>query len=354
MDKKTFDRLLKQMEPAVKVAFIEAIGRAAAAISLKDVEAAVAANDDAKLVQLFALDRGDFAKYERALAEAFVATGDASMVSHTAIAAGQGANIGRVVFDATDPVATAWLRERSSLLITEFQTETVENLEALLSSVRRTLEPGTRSGQSVHTTALDLVGRVNRSTGRREGGILGLTPMEAEWAERAYSELVGGESAGLRNYLTRGPRDKRFDALVRAAIANGKPISPDNAARMVASYRNGLLQRRGERIARTETIAAMNSARYESLRQLIDRNILREQDIEHEWDASEDSDTRDSHRAMDGQRRPHGEPFVSGLGNRLLYPGDRSNGAPASDTAQCRCFRREHPDFIAAARAGLG
>lgn len=341
MDKKTFARLLKDAEPAVQREFIEAIQRAATGIRLKDVEAAIAANDDAALISLFALDRGDFARYERALFDAFAAAGDAAMTSHMALAAGQGANIGRVVFDASNPVATTWLRERSSLLIREIEDQQRE-------VIRDTLTATTREGRSTSRVALDMVGRVNRSTGRREGGVLGLTRAQAGYAQSAYDELTSGDPAVMRGYLDRKLRDRRFDGLVRKAIEDGKPIAGTKADEMVRNYRNRLLNKRGETVARTETIAAMNEAEQDSLRQLTERGIVDDQDMEHEWDASEDADTRDSHAAMDGQRQPHGQPFVSGLGNLMMYPGDRSLGAPAEDVIACRCARRTRIDFIGA------
>lgn len=364
MNKRQFMAMLDDLSPSVRQAFIVSVQKFATSIPLKEVEAAIAANDTVRLFDLLAYDRGDFSIFDRALAEAMAQGGDAAAAYFAGLAKAAGLNTVRAGFDATNPAATAWLRERSSLLVTEIRNETVENVEALLSAIRRTLEPGTRAGQSVRTTALDIVGRVNRSTGLREGGILGLTPTEAEWAETAYSELVSGDPKQMRNFLSRGtrqktpravkPRSTRFDALVERAIEDGKPLSPDKATRLVNDYRSYLLRTRGERIARTETIAALNEAKSEALDKLIADGIVREQDIELEWDASSDSDTRDSHRAMDGQKRPKGKPFRSGDGNLLLYPGDRSNGAPASDIINCRCFVRDRIDFIAAAAAGLG
>lgn len=56
-----------------------------------------------------------------------------------------------------------------------------------------------------------------------------------------------------------------------------------------------------------------------------------------EW-LSERSDgrTRAHHLAADGQVRNLDEPFEV-AGENLMYPGDSSLGASASNTIQCRC-----------------
>lgn len=44
-----------------------------------------------------------------------------------------------------------------------------------------------------------------------------------------------------------------------------------------------------------------------------------------------------NHRRMDGQRVPIDQPFVTPEGYRLMFPGDRSLGAPAGTIVNCRC-----------------
>lgn len=54
------------------------------------------------------------------------------------------------------------------------------------------------------------------------------------------------------------------------------------------------------------------------------------------WKTQRDSRVRDSHRTMQGQRRDLREPFTTGHGIRIAYPGDPT--APIEEWAQCRCF----------------
>jgi len=87
---------------------------------------------------------------------------------------------------------------------------------------------------------------------------------------------------------------------------------------------------RRDLISRTETIRASNSGTVQIFSQF---NIALK-----EWLATPDSRTRDSHisGATNGQIRAIDEPFNVN-GSELMYPGDASMGAPASEWAQCRC-----------------
>jgi uncharacterized protein with gpF-like domain len=115
---------------------------------------------------------------------------------------------------------------------------------------------------------------------------------------------------------------------------------------MIAAMERKMLKVRGEAIARTELLESTRTAEDRSLQQLVESGQVQQQNIKSKWDASGDSDTRDSHRAMDGQVRGQGEPFKSGDGYLLLHPGDRSLGAPAEELINCRCLRRIDIDFL--------
>ncbi len=91
------------------------------------------------------------------------------------------------------------------------------------------------------TTALDLVGRVNRATGQREGGFVGLTTKQAQWVLNAEAQLRNLDPA----YFQRELRDKRFDRRIMKAIREGKPLSAADIATITARYRARLLDHRG-------------------------------------------------------------------------------------------------------------
>ncbi len=56
------------------------------------------------------------------------------------------------------------------------------------------------------------------------------------------------------------------------------------------------------------------------------------------WDTQQDNRVRESHEPMNGQVRRWDEPFITGDGNYLMYPGDTS--APIKEWIRCRCNLR--------------
>lgn len=93
-------------------------------------------------------------------------------------------------------------------------------------------------------------------------------------------------------------------------------------------------QVRASRIARTEVIAASNSATHYGLATHTNAKAL-----VREWIATLDSRTRSTHQygsGAGGQKRKWGKPYNVGR-DRLMFPGDTSLGARASEVVNCRC-----------------
>lgn len=84
------------------------------------------------------------------------------------------------------------------------------------------------------------------------------------------------------------------------------------------------------RVARTERTRIQSQARYMAAQEATDMGI----GIYNEWTARM-VNTRDTHEAMDGQKRMQGEPFNSPSGALLMYPGDPA--APAEEVINCQC-----------------
>lgn len=152
----------------------------------------------------------------------------------------------------------------------------------------------------------------------------------------------------MREYLTLGTRGKRYDRVVRKAIAEGKPVPAEEVNKIMRELRDNNLRLRAKTIARDQSLTAIRAGRHEGYRQLLESGTVTEDQIERTWDAAADKRTRDSHLAMEGQTvTGMSSPFVSPVtGARLMYPGDTSLGAPASETVQCRCFERIRIRYI--------
>lgn len=160
---------------------------------------------------------------------------------------------------------------------------------------------------------------------------LGLNGMQ-ERAVVNYRRLL---ETGNKEALEREARNKKFDRSVRNAQKKGEPLEAKQIDRMVDSYRAGLLAARSSTIARTEGLRITNQARAEAVRQVVDDLGVDRRRVIRIWNTTMDDRTRDSHASMDGQQVGIDEPFISGLGNRLMFPGDPS--APPEDIINCRC-----------------
>jgi len=320
---------LDRLEPGLARAFREAVnrirdrarlGRLADAIEAGDLDAAIRAagiRSAAVWTPLTEATRDAFIQG----AESFAATAPASV---------------NFAFDVNNPRAERWLRENSSRLVTRISDDQRE-------SIRIAVSAGTARGANPRNTALDIVGRLNRRSGRRDGGIVGLTSSQARAVEAARDELRNPEM--MANYFTRKRRDRRFDSIVRRAMEEGKPVAAADIRRMTGRYSDRLLELRGQAIARTETLNAFNGGRQESLQQAVDEGLIRPDNIQRVWVDASDGRVRDQHAAADGQVVGMDEPFIVG-GERLMYPGDPRT-ASAGNVIQCRCIARENVDWIA-------
>lgn len=209
------------------------------------------------------------------------------------------------------------------------------------------MRAGLEQGQAPRAVALDVVGRINKATGKREGGLIGLTSGQAEWVMNARAELLSGRPADLRNYLTRTRRDRRYDAMVRRALAEGRPLTVKDADLLTGRYKDRLLKMRGDTIARTESINALRAGQWEGYQQLVDSGQVRADQITRKWQATGDDRTRHDHMTMNGQTvKGMDAPFVAPDGSRLMFPGDTSLGASPAQTIQCRCFAKVRIKYL--------
>lgn len=171
-----------------------------------------------------------------------------------------------------------------------------------------------------------------RATARVFRGSIGLTEQQVGWVQNYRRALEEGSSSALNRSL----RDRRFDSTVRRAINDGEALSQQQIDRMVGRYTQRTLRYRSEVIARTESLRSTNGGQRDMFQQAIEEGDLRNDQLLREWNTARDERVRDSHSAMHNQEvEGLDTPFISGLGNQLLFPGDPS--APAEDTVQCRC-----------------
>lgn len=135
--------------------------------------------------------------------------------------------------------------------------------------------------------------------------------------------------------------DARIDAILdpfgppgtpeREAVRRSDPVIAElrkerNVARARIDDQESVWQTRAQRIARTESVGALNAGAVSAL-QAEGVGCMR-------WLATNGPRTRDSHRQADGQVVRVGQSFEVG-GAALSFPGDPRG--PAEETINCRC-----------------
>lgn len=324
--------------PVIANAFWAAISDIKDTTVLASVVAAVEIGDIEAAFEAMGFSEAAMRPLTAAIGAAFEAGGTTTAAAFPRIRKG-GITQGVFRFDVRNVRAETWLRQHSSTLVTRIA-------EDQRAAIRELLNVGMLDGRNPRNVALDIIGRVNPITKRREGGIIGLTPQQAQYVANARREL--SDPATASNWFTRQRRDKRFDSIVQRSIDTGVPLDADTITRLTTRYSDSLLQLRGETIARTEALQSLNQAQNEAFRQSVDAGLIQADNVERIWDsAGNDGRTRHSHLLMDGQSVRLDEPFTTPDGAKMMFPGDSSLGAPASEIINCRCVVKHRVDFLA-------
>lgn len=300
------ERLLSRAESIFRRRFLEAV---------RDIQSSTTLAELERLLSL--------GQFDEALIQAEVAATNLANAYVTAyvLAADEVMNfvsnaVGITVrFDQVNTRAVEEMRNASLRLIQQFTSgQRAATRAALVEGIRQGLNP--------------------REQARMFRQSIGLTTNQIR-AVANYRRLLEQGSAAA---LTRQLRDKRFDPTVQAAINGDRALSSEQIDRMVQRYYERSLAARAETIARTEALAAVHQGSDAGFRQAVEDGVIDGDELSQVWHTAGDARVRHpSHTRMNGQVRPFGEPFLSGTGNLLRYPGD--GRAPASDTVRCRCVK---------------
>lgn len=332
----TMEELEAKYGPEIARAFARVVEELRAGIAFGEVEEALRSGALDAALDALHLDAAAYNELLDAIEEAYKAGGIETMASLPKQNPDGIALVFR--FDARNIVAESLLRTYAARRVTEI----VADQRAAL---RTALEAGMAAGNNPRTVALDIVGRIDKTTGKRTGGIVGLTSGQAKYVVNARAELNALDPA----YFERKARDKRFDPSIRRAIKNGEPVPAETLKKAIIAYERRLLKIRGDTIGRTEAMTALHTAQDDALRQAIDSGQLPAGAVVRIWEATGDTRTRRTHALLDGQKQPYGALFRSASGALLRYPGDPN--APVEEIANCRCWMRIKVDWFAVALA---
>lgn len=302
MDQRSIERVLASLEARFRDGWVTAMDQIRRDLSLKVLAEAVQTGGERRAVALAATRVGQWFQDQWISGMYLAATSEVAALRRAGV---------NTAFDGTARHALAALARNRLRLVQAF---TQQQTEAGLNAVARALE----EGKNPIAVARDF----------RDA--IGLAPRQ-EAAVANFRRLL---SEGSGEALTRDLRDHRFDSTIRNATAEA-PLTRDQIDKMVDRYRERWLKYRAEMIARTEALRALNAGQYSALLQAVEEGSLPEEAIERTWRTARDERVRGSHRPMHGQKRKLREPFVSGNGNLVLYPGDES--AEAEETIHCRC-----------------
>lgn len=186
-------------------------------------------------------------------------------------------------------------------------------------TIRQAIVRGVRNGLNPRAVARDI----------RAG--LGLTSAQEAHVANYRAVLERGSRAALSRQL----RDRRFDRTVNAAARDKRPIPTDVIDRMVERYRQNYVAHRAEMIARTESLRSVHEGQNAMMAQAIEEGAVDPTKMKQTWITAHDDRVRDSHLPMDGQVKAIGEPFITGDGAYIRFPGDPEAGA--DEVIGCRC-----------------
>lgn len=297
------EKLIASAEPRYQRRFMEVVRQIRNAVDLEKLEALIKAGRSAEALieaELTALRLGNLWHTE------FVTAGQA-----TAGFLSGALNI-VIDFNQVNFAAVNAMRLNELRLVTAFNQE-------MRQATQTALLDGIRAGTNPRAVALEF----------RDS--IGLTPNQVSAVNNYRRMLENGD----RQFATRTLRDRRFDSTVLRSIEDDRSLSSSQVGRMVERYREKMLAYRAETISRTEALRSVHEGNRAMYQEAVEGGALDPTELFRTWIPAHDERVRESHRAMDGQRRGLDEAFTSGLGNRLLYPADPS--APAEDTVQCRC-----------------
>lgn len=326
------EELVDTWAPKLRDAFLAAVATIQDRVQLQVMVDALVRGDLEAAVQAVGLDPVAFRVLDNTILTVFEG-GGASLVGRLPSVTQPTGHKLSILFDARNMRAEAWLRSHSGGMIREI-------LEDQRTAIRDHLVAGMEKGENPRKVALDLVGRLNPQTRKREGGVLGLTSTQAAWVRNYEDELRNLDKGALDRVM----RDKRFDKTIARAIANDEPLSPAQIMKMVAAYRTRALKMRAEALGRTEAMAALNQSQNEGIEQAIEKGQIQERYVTKQWKSAFDKRVRHSHAILHNQIVPFRGTFTAESGAKLRFPGDPN--APAAERVNCRCHMFIKVDYL--------
>lgn len=336
----TLDKLELLSIPEIQELFLNTMGEAADRAIIKEMIIAIEANDIERLMRVSGYSEAALNDLLAGLQEVFNKSGKI-VVSDWPRQVSSVSGIIQPIFNIRNRAVVEQLSILSSTLISNI-TEEVRG------TIRIALNEGFTRGENPLTTALKIAGRINPTTRKREGGLIGLSSNQTRWSLSVRRHLESGNN----QYFKMSLRDKRFDSVVKKAFKEGKPLTVETIQKLTTAYNNKALRYRSELIARTETLGAINRASHAAHLQGIDEGLFSRNHVKKIWDDVGGPEVRHTHKELGVRNGPKGaidieEPFTTTTNERLMFPTDSTLGAGVEEIANCRCKARYKVDWLA-------
>lgn len=215
-------------------------------------------------------------------------------------------------------------RARLGVSFNVLNPRAVDAARHLDTTVIQTLKAGVRQTVREHVAAGVAAGLPPSTIARELRDVIGLAPNQAA-AVRSFRDAL---EVGERRALTRGLRDRRFDATLRRALAPGGPgLSGAQVDRMTDAYRRRFIAWNANTNARTAAGDAVKLGRSMAWQDAAAAGFIPEDRLMRRWATVLDGRERPEHHDMNGELVPAGDPYSNGDS----YAGE-------GDPFNCRCM----------------
>lgn len=206
------------------------------------------------------------------------------------------------------------------------QQQLIENIAKDLAEV------GPKAEQQIRDTLREVYSVNREYTTDSINSAKGVSVSFAQYDKRQIDILMTQNESPFSKIAYRNlGNDLRIRRRLQNEMAIATMLGDDtNKLRKRIQKITGQTARQAMRVARTERTRVQSQARVQAMEEASALGL----EIEYEW-STRMVNSRETHIAMNGQRRKTGEAFNSPSGAVLRYPGDPS--APAKEVINCQC-----------------
>ena len=313
------DRLISRLTPELAAALLASLQDMRDGVDYPALLAAIDAMDIEGIQAALNIEEASFAPYIAAAMVIYMRSGAemAREIARSGIPTG-----GRF-----NPALDAEFRRD---LADKVSARTAEQIEA----ARERVYEGLASGRTRREIAESLAGRISKVTGKRTGGVIGLSRPQQSWVDTMRERLASGDPAQMRATLAAKDRDKRYDRTIKVAIRDGKAIPPAKIDEITGKYADRLLRKRATNIASVEVEQFAANAREDAVRQALAKGGG---EAFKAWrHSSIYINARPDHVEMSGRTVPFESSFIMADGVAMRYAHDPRGGARHSLNCRCR------------------